>query len=65
MATAKCTTADSRQFKADTTTQEFQVLNTIAANYQRMQQALRECLHGKDNRLLAFARGAAGTPIRA
>ena len=41
------------QFKVDTSTQEFLALTRIATNYQRMEQALTECLYDERNRLCA------------
>ena len=44
-------TTETQQFKPDTTTQEFQVMNTILERYQRMEEALTECVHDDRNRL--------------
>jgi hypothetical protein len=46
-------TTDTQQFKPDTNTQEFLALTRIATNYQRMEQALTECLYDERNRLCA------------
>jgi hypothetical protein len=50
MATNESTT-NAEQFKLDTTTQEFQVLNIILERYQRMQDLLLECQEDERNRL--------------
>ena len=50
MATIESTT-NTQQFKADTTTQAFEVLTTIATRYQRMEWLLMECQHDERNRL--------------